>query len=109
VLQNKAGKFVGPSAVTGAAALNGITLDANLAGEDPNPAGLNAYPIATLTWVLAYKSGYASPAQAQAVRDAITYALSSKAQSIADDLGYVPLAGSILNKARLRVSSIGLN
>jgi phosphate transport system substrate-binding protein len=109
VLQNKAGKFVGPSAVTGAAALNGIKLDANLAGEDPNPAGLNAYPIATLTWVLAYKSGYASPAQAQAVRDAITYALSSKAQSIADDLGYVPLAGAILNKARLRVSSIGLN
>jgi phosphate transport system substrate-binding protein len=108
VLQNKAGKFVGPSAVTGAAALNGIKLDpVTLAGEDPNPAGVQAYPISTLTWILAYKSGYA-PGKAQAVRDAINYALSTKAQSIADDLGYVPLAGSILNRARLKVQQIGL-
>jgi phosphate transport system substrate-binding protein len=108
VLQNKAGKFVGPSAVTGAAALNGIKLDpSTLAGDDPNPAGAQAYPIATLTWILAYKGGYA-PGKAQAVRDAINYALSSKAQSIADDLGYVPLAGSILNRSRLKVQQIGL-
>ena len=108
VLQNKAGKFVGPSAVTGAAALNGIKLDpVTLAGDDPNPAGAQAYPIATLTWILAYKNGYA-PGKAQAVRDAINYALSSKAQSLADDLGYVPLAGSILNKSRIKVNQIGM-
>jgi phosphate transport system substrate-binding protein len=108
VLQNKAGKFVGPSAVTGAAALNGIKLDpVTLAGDDPNPAGAQAYPIATLTWILAYKNGYA-PGKAQAVRDAINYALSTKAQSLADDLGYVPLAGSILNKSRIKVNQIGL-
>ena len=108
VLQNKAGKFVGPSVVTGAAALNGIQLDpASLAGEDPNPAGASSYPISTMTWILAYKSGYA-PGKAQAVRDAINYALSSKAQSIADDFGYVPLAGSILNKSRIKVNQIGM-
>jgi phosphate transport system substrate-binding protein len=107
VLQNKAGKFVGPSAVTGAAALNGITLDANLAGENPNPSGTNAYPISTLTWILVYKSGYA-PGKATAVRDAINYALSGKAQGLADDLGYVPLSGSILNKARTKVSQVGM-
>jgi phosphate transport system substrate-binding protein len=108
VIQNKAGKFVGPSAVTGAAALNGIKLDpVTLAGEDPNPAGAQAYPISTLTWIIAYKSGYA-PGKASAVRDALNYALSSKAQSIADDLGYVPLAGSILNRSRLKVQQVGL-
>jgi len=108
VLQNKAGKFVGPSAVTGAAALNGIKLDpVTLAGEDPNPAGAQAYPISTLTWILAYKSGYA-PGRAQAVREALTYALSGKAQSLSDDLGYVPLAGSVLNRARLKVKQVGL-
>jgi hypothetical protein len=32
--------------------------------------------------------------------------LSTKAQMIADDLGYVPLSGSILNKARLAVDRI---
>jgi phosphate transport system substrate-binding protein len=108
VLQNKAGKFVGPSAVTGAAALNGIKLDpVTLAGEDPNPTGTQAYPISTLTWILAYKNGYA-PGKAQAVRDAVNYALSTKAQSLADDLGYVPLAGSILNKSRIKVNQIGM-
>jgi len=108
VLQNKAGNFVGPSAVTGAAALNGIKIDpVMLAGEDPNPAGAKAYPISTLTWILAYKSGYA-PGRASAVREALNYALSGKAQGLSDDLGYVPLSGSILNKARLKVKQIGL-
>ena len=104
-IQNKAGKFVLPTATSGAAALNSIALDSNLAGENPNPAGAGAYPISTLTWVLAYKSG--NGAKADDIRKALNYALSSKAQMIADDLGYVPLAGSILNKARLAVNRIG--
>ncbi len=104
-LQNKAGKFVLPTAASGAAALNGIKLDSNLAGENPNPSGAAAYPISTLTWVLAYKTG--NGAKADDIQKALNYALSSKAQMIADDLGYVPLAGSILNKSRLAVKRIG--
>ena len=45
-------------------------------------------------------------AAAPAVREALNYMLSTKAQMIADDLGYVPLSGSILNKARLAVDRI---
>jgi len=104
-IQNKAGKFVLPTASSGSAALNGITLDANLAGENPNPAGATAYPISTLTWILAYKTG--NGAKTNDIRAAINYALSSKAQSIADDLGYVPLSGSVLNRARIAVGRIG--
>ena len=104
-LQNKAGKFVLPSATSGAAALNSITLDKNLAGESPNPSASGAYPISTLTWVLAYKNG--NGAKADDIRGALNYALSANAQMIADDLGYVPLAGSVLNKARLAVNRIG--
>jgi len=36
-LQNKNGEYVTPSVESGALALNGITLDENLAGTDPNP------------------------------------------------------------------------
>ena len=104
-IQNKAGKFVLPTAASGSAALNGIKLDANLTGENPNPAGVTAYPISTLTWILAYKTG--NGANAAAIREALNYALSSKAQSLADDLGYVPLSGSILNRARIAVNRIG--
>ena len=104
-IQNKAGKFVLPTATTGAAALNVIKLDANLAGENPNPAGVNAYPISTLTWILAYKNG--NGAKTKDIRAALNYILSNKAQMIADDLGYVPLSGSILNRSRLAVQRIG--
>ena len=104
-LQNKAGQFVLPTAKSGAIALNSIKLDANLAGENPNPSASGAYPISTLTWILAYKTG--NGAKADDIQKAINYALSSKAQMIADDLGYVPLAGSILNNSRIRVNQIG--
>lgn len=105
VLQNKAGNFVGPSATTGFQALNNITLDpVTLAGENPNPSAAKAYPISTLTWILAYKTGNGE--KAEAVRDAINYMLSGKAQLLADDLGYVPLAGSVLHRARLKVNQI---
>jgi phosphate transport system substrate-binding protein len=58
-----------------------------------------------LTWILAYKTG--NGAKTNDIRAALNYALSSKAQSIADDLGYVPLSGSVLNKARIAVGRIG--
>ena len=104
-VQNKAGNFIQPSYKSGFAALNGIQLDPkDLSGEDFNPSAPNAYPISTLTWVLAYKEG--NGAKAEAVRDALNYMLSGKAQLVADDMGYVPLAGSILNKARNKVKQI---
>jgi phosphate transport system substrate-binding protein len=105
-LQNKAGKFVLPTASSGSVALNGVKLDpVTLAGENPNPSGAQAYPISTLTWILAYKTGNGS--KTNDIRSALNYALSSKAQSIADDLGYVPLSGSVLNRARLAVNRVG--
>ena len=45
--------------------------------------------------------------KADDIRATLNYALSTKAQMIADDLGYVPLAGSILNKSRIAVGRIG--
>lgn len=104
-LQNRAGKFVMPNMKSGAAALNNIKLDGNLAGENPNPPGAESYPISTLTWVLAYRSG--NGAKAPAIRRAMTFLLSDAAQAKADDLGYVPLRGSILRSARQAVSRIG--
>jgi phosphate transport system substrate-binding protein len=104
-IQNKAGQFVLPSAKSGAAALNSITLDSNLAGENPNPSASGAYPISTLTWILAYKSG--NGAKADELQKTFNYILSGNAQMIADDLGYVPLAGSVLNKSRIAVKRVG--
>ena len=103
-LQNKAGKYVLPTQATGAAALNNIKLNAQLAGEDPNPAGANSYPISTLTWILAYEKG--NGAKAPQIREAMRYAL-ALAQNQAAGLGYVPLKGDILSKAKAAVGKIG--
>ena len=103
-VQNKAGKFVMPTLKGGVAALNNIRLDANLAGEDPNPAGAESYPISTLTWILAYREG--NGAKAGTIRKAMNYLL-GPAQNQADELGYVPLRGSILKQAKAAVGRIG--
>ena len=104
-LQNKNGDFVAPTVESGALALNGITLDENLAGTDPNPAAEGAYPIATLTWVLAYETGNGN--KTEAIKTTLSTLLSDNYQEKASVLGYVPLRGDILQKARDAVQRIG--
>ena len=104
-LQNKSGEFLKPSVAAGARALNGISLDKDLAGKNPNPSAKGAYPIATLTWVLAYEKG--NRANAAVVKEAFNYMLSDAAQSKAPSLGFVPLKGEILAKAKAAVNKIG--
>ena len=104
-LQNKNGDFVTPSVESGSLALNGITLDENLAGTDPNPAAEGAYPIATLTWVLAYETG--NGRKTEAVKETLSKLLTDEYQEKASVLGYVPLRGDILEKSRAAVDKIG--
>ena len=104
-LQNLSGEYLKPSTNSGAKALNGITLDRNLAGKNPNPTARGAYPIATLTWILAYETGNGS--KTKAIKESLNYLLSNKAQAKAPSLGFVPLKGDILEKARSAVNRIG--
>ena len=104
-LQNKNGDFVAPSVESGSLALNGITLDENLAGTDPNPTAEGAYPIATLTWILAYETG--NGRKTEAVKETLSKLLTDEYQEKASVLGYVPLRGDILEKSRAAVERIG--
>ena len=99
-LQNKAGNFVKANSETSAAGLAKIVLDDKLRGADPNPAGANAYPIVSLTWILAY------PESKTGVKETLRYMLSEKAQSVSDSLGYVPLPESLRQKSLAAVDSI---
>ena len=99
-LQNKAGNFVKANAETSAAGLAKIVLDDKLRGADPNPAGANAYPIVSLTWILAY------PESKTGVKETLRYMLSEKSQGLSDSLGYVPLPESLRQKALAAVDTI---
>ena len=104
-LQNRSGAFVLPGLKGGQMALANIKLNSMLAGEDPNPTGAGSYPIATLTWILAYQKG--NGAKAPTIQKALDHLLGPAAQSRADDLGYVPLKASMLQQSRRAVDRIG--
>ena len=104
-LQNKEGNFVVADEKSGAAALNGITLDERLGGEDCNPAGADSFPIAAFTWILAYQSGNGAE-KAEAVRTFLTWALQDGPQATAAELGYVPLKGDVLKRALAEIEKI---
>jgi phosphate transport system substrate-binding protein len=99
-LQNKAGNFVKANSETSAAGLSKIVLDDQLRGADANPAGENAYPIVSLTWILAY------PESSPGVKETLRYMLSEKSQAVSDSLGYVPLPESLRQKSLKAVESI---
>ena len=104
-IQNKNGEFVKPTIEAGALALNGIQLDENLAGTNPNPEAEGAYPIATLTWILAYETGNGK--NTEAIKTTLSKLLSDEYQEKASDLGFIPLNGKILEKSRDAVDRIG--
>lgn len=106
ILQNKAGKFVAPSDESGKAALAGAEFPTTpLPGSDTpdlrvwvsDPAGEQAYPIATFTWMLFYKDQ--DDAKAKALRDLIEYSL-TKGQAMAPKMGYIPLPENVIERVR---------
>ena len=101
-IQNKAGNFVKANAETSAAGLGEIILDDQLRGADANPAGANAYPIVSLTWILAYPEYEKN----EAVKEVLRYALTPTQQGKADSLGYVPLPEDLRLKALAAVESL---
>ena len=101
-LQNKAGNYVTANAETSAAGLSKIVLDDQLRGADANPAGANAYPIVSLTWILAYPEYEKN----ESVKDMLRYMLTPTQQQKADALGYVPLPEELRLKALDAVESL---
>ncbi len=104
-LQNYFGQFLKPTTKTGSVALNGIQLDQNLAGNDPNPRVKDAYPVATLTWILTYETGNGS--KTKVIKEVLNTVLSDEYQDKASSLGFVPLKGAILNASRTALKRIG--
>ena len=80
-------------------------LDENLADTNTNPKTKGAYPISTLTWILAYKSGNSK--NTQDLKEIFYKLLSEEYQSKVSQLGFIPLKGQILEKAIQAVGSIG--
>lgn len=107
-LQNRDGAFVGPTAESGAAALAGaddgaMPDGARFAALDP--AGANAYPIVTFSWLVLHKT-YRSPDIAATLKGFAGYGLSTDGQAQGSAIGYVLLPPAAINKAQTVLKSL---
>jgi phosphate transport system substrate-binding protein len=103
LLQNKAGQFVLADTKSGQATLATATLDSRLRGWIEDPAGPDAYPIATFTWLLFYKKQDAK--KAEWLRKLVEYCVTT-GQSISDSMGYIPLPANVIEKIRTASAQI---
>jgi phosphate transport system substrate-binding protein len=103
LLQNKAGNYVAASDKSGAATLASAVLGPDLRGWIEDPAGAEAYPIATFTWLLAYKKQDAK--KAEWMRKLVEYCV-TKGQSISDSMGYIPLPTNVVDKIKTASAQI---
>jgi phosphate transport system substrate-binding protein len=99
-LENKAGHFVEPNDRSGVEALarNAQQMPENLRLLIPDPEGVDAYPLLTLSWLLV-RQRYPDPAQAAALRQFVDFGL-TEGQRHSRGLGYMPLPEAIVSRAR---------
>ena len=105
LLQNRDGSFVRPGDASGTAALGAVELPENLRLFIPDPAGRDAYPILTLTWILLYRT-YPDAAKAEAIREIFHWCL-VEGQEQSDALGYVRLSSNVAAKALAALQRVG--
>lgn len=105
-LENKAGKFVEASTASGQAALASVAFAEDMVGWAPDPEAAEAYPIVTYTWLILYKE-YKDKRKLEALRDVLKYALEA-GQKDAEQLGYIPLPATTVDKVNAALSSVKL-
>jgi phosphate transport system substrate-binding protein len=107
-IENKAGKFVLPTASAAREALHEAKLNNVLGAEVPDPSGAGAYPIVSLTWVVCRKH-YDDPRVAAKLKDVLEFCLTmdaGKGQALSEKLGYIPLPEEAIVRGRKAISEI---
>jgi phosphate transport system substrate-binding protein len=104
-LQNKSGAFVAATPESGSATLNTTQFPANILRAWPSdPDAKDAYPIATFTWLLLYKTNTDKDKLA-ALKKFITYGLTD-GQKLSGDLGYIPMPADVVQKCQAALNTV---
>lgn len=105
-LENKAGKFIKASIDSASAAAAGVTIPDDYRVSITNADGADAYPIATFTYLLLYKSDGKCSAQ-QPLANLLWWAYNdSSAQSTIKELNYAPLPSSLVSRIDATLKSL---
>jgi phosphate transport system substrate-binding protein len=105
-LQNTAGKFVNCTlaSVTEAASSVANKMPADFRVSITNPAGADAYPAATFTWLLIYKT-QVNKEKGQALVQFLKWML-TEGQKYTEDLGYAPLPPQVVEMEKSAIDKI---
>jgi phosphate transport system substrate-binding protein len=103
-LENAAGEFVAPTVEATSAALEGVTINADLTYNPLNASGDEAYPIAAPTWILVYKN-QTDQAKTDAFKSFMRFLLTD-GQDIAEEIDYAPLPEDLREKALAQLDQI---
>ncbi len=106
-LKNQSGKFVEPSLESTTAAMQGVTVPDNTQVMIVNSANATAYPIAGMTWILAYKD-QSDQAKANTLVSLLWWNLHD-AQKLSASVGYASLGDAVVTKAEALVKQISVN
>jgi len=105
-LQNRAGRFVSPTATTGDLALSGrVAQVRQLDSSVADPATAGAYPIPSYSWMLLYPH-YLDRSKAAALRDFVEWGLSQQAQDSAAELGYLSLPADVIGLGKQTLTEL---
>ena len=105
-VKNSSGNIIAPSlaSVTAAAAGALKTMTDDLRVSIVNPAGAAAYPIATFTWILAYRQ-QRDASKGRALADYLFWCI-TEGQKFCADLDYAPLPKAMLPLAFAKIESM---
>ncbi len=103
-LKNKSGAFVEPSLDATTAAMEGVDIPDSTEVMIVNSANPKAYPIAGMTWILAYQD-QSDKAKAQTLTSLLWWALHD-GQKLSAELSYAALSPNAVAKAETLVKSI---
>jgi phosphate transport system substrate-binding protein len=105
-IKNKSGQFVEPTlaSTTAAAAAAAGNLAPDLRVSIVNPAGAEAYPIASFTWILVRKE-LSDPTKGQAVTRMLWWA-THDGQKLSSELQYAPLPAEVVQKDEEKIKQV---
>lgn len=105
-MKNASGNFITPSLESTSAAADGIEIPEDLNLTVSNSANPQAYPIVTVTYILAYDK-IPDAAKGEALKAFLIWALGEDGTAIAEELGYAPLPSALKDAALEKIALIG--
>lgn len=103
-LENKSGFMIAPNLKNAAAALAAVEMPDDMRAWLPDPAGDEAYPIVSYTWLLCYPK-YDDAEKAKALKDLVRWCLTT-GQAASSEMGYVPLPPNVVEAVQAKIESI---